>query len=122
LRRFSLHMERARELYAQGFMVECAKELREAIQLDPANAAAHLLLAQALDDMEDEANARSEAEAATRLDPSAESYILLGTLQLKSNQAELARQQAETALRLEPGNATALALQQAAAARLPQAQ
>ncbi len=106
----SFHVDRGRDLLAQGFNTEAGRNFREAIQLDPTNAAAHAGLARVLESDNDTAGARSEAEAAVRLQPSADAYLVLARLEMKSNQAGEAEHHLDLALTLEPKNSAALAL------------
>jgi Tfp pilus assembly protein PilF len=104
------HVTRGREYLAQGFKAEAEKDFREAVQLDPANAAAHLGLARALEDAND-ASARAEAQAALRLHPiSTEALLVLARLHLKANQTQAAEENVDRVLVLEPNNAAAQAL------------
>jgi tetratricopeptide (TPR) repeat protein len=112
------HLERGRDLLMHGFTTEAAQELREAAQLDPANAAVHAALADALESGNDASSARSEAEAALRLKPSAEAYLVLARLDLRDNKLDTAAQNLNRALALEGNNADALKLKQAIAAKL----
>lgn len=106
------HVQRGRDLLAQGFPANAEKELREAVSLDAGNALAHALLAEALDLNHDPAGARSESDAALQLAPSAEAYVVLATVNLRENNKQGASDLAERALKLDPGNAEALALKQ----------
>jgi tetratricopeptide (TPR) repeat protein len=105
------HVERGREFAKQGFWAQAGKEYREAIQLDPANAAGHAGLARVLEEANDPGAARSEAEAALRLQDSADALLVLARLDVKARQPEAARQNLARALALDPNNAEALALQ-----------
>ena len=113
------HVDRGHQLLAQGFLTEAEREFREAMALNPSNAAAHAGLAGALE-ASDPGMARSEAEAALRLRHSAEPFLVLARLDLRDNKAEAAGQAVDQALRLEPGNPAALALKSAVAAKLAQ--
>jgi len=106
------HAQRGRDLLARGYSADAEKELREAVNLDAGNALAHALLAEALDLNHDPAGARSESDAALRLAPSAEAYVVLATLNLRENNQQAASDLLERALKLDPGNAEALALKQ----------
>ena len=106
----NFHVDRGRELLGQGFNGEAARNFREAIQLDPANAGAHAGLAQVLEADNDTAGARSEAEAALRLSPTADAYLVLARLEMKANQAEDAEHNVDLALAMDPKNSAALAL------------
>lgn len=98
----AFHVERGEEWRARGFVGEAEREFREAILLDPANAGAHLGLAQTLEASDDAAGARAEAQAAARLQPSAVAFLVLARLDLKENDTESARRHLEAALALEP--------------------
>ncbi|MFI5089829.1 MAG: tetratricopeptide repeat protein [Terriglobales bacterium] len=111
------HAERGHELLNQGFVGEAEKHFREAVILDPTNAAAHLGLARILA-ADHPSEARAEAHSALILKPSAETWLILAQLDLRDNNAEAARQDVEHALELEPGNAAAAALKRDIAARL----
>jgi tetratricopeptide (TPR) repeat protein len=108
------HVQRGRDLLAKDFPADAEKELREAVNLDPGNALAHAVLAEALDLNHETAEARSESDAALRLTPSAEAYVVLARVNLRDNNKQAANDLLERALRLEPGNAEALALKQKA--------
>lgn len=105
------HLQHGRDLLAKGLPMEAKKELREAVQLDPRNGLAHACLADALDQTQDAAGARAEADAALRLTPSVELYLVLARLNLRDNNKQGAGEMLEKALRLDPANAEALALQ-----------
>ena len=104
------HVERGRDLLAQGFKSEAGREFREAVLLNPANAAAHAGLARVLEDSNDVSGARSEAQSALQLQPSADALLVLARLDLKANQPQSAQQRVDQALALEPNNATAIAM------------
>ena len=106
----SFHVDRGRELLAQGFHAEAQRNFREAIQLDPTNAGAHAGLARVLESDNDTSGARSEAETAVRLQPSADAYVVLARIEMKSNQTSDAEHHVDMALTLEPKNSAALAL------------
>jgi Flp pilus assembly protein TadD/TolB-like protein len=112
------HLEHARDLLSHGFSADAAPELREAVQLDPSNAAAHSALAQALENTSDFAGARAEARKALSIKPSADAYLVLGRLDLRDNKIESATESVDLALGLEPNNEAGLKLKQAIAAKL----
>ncbi len=114
----AFHVERGREMLAQGFVGEAEKEFREAISVDPTLSAAHSALASLLESAHDRAGARSEAQAAIRLQPSAEAYLVLARLDLEESNPESAGAQVQRALALEPANAAALALKRSIDTRL----
>jgi len=111
------HVSRGNALLAQGFAADSEREFREAVGLDPNNAEAHLGLAKAVEGS-DPARAGSEAEAALRLQPSAEALLVLARLDLRDNNLEGAARNVDRALQLEPGNAAAQALKRTVAAKL----
>jgi tetratricopeptide (TPR) repeat protein len=106
----AFHVDRGRELLNQGFNAEAGRNFREAIQLDPTNAGAHAGLARVLEGDGDAAGARSEAEAAVRLSPTADAYLVMARIELKAKQDDEAEHHVDLALTLEPKNAAALAL------------
>ena len=106
----AFHTERGRELQSQGFTAEAERSFREAVQLDPTNAAAHAGLARVLEINNDADGARVEAEAALRLQPSAEAYLVLARMEWKASKLGEAQHLVDMALTLEPKNSAALAL------------
>jgi len=111
------HVERGRELLNQGFVGEADKHFREAVSLDPTNAAAHLGMARVLA-ADKPSEARAEVCSALALQPSAEAFLVLARLDLRENNTEAAGEDVERALELEPANAAAVALKHDIAARL----
>jgi tetratricopeptide (TPR) repeat protein len=113
-----LHVTRGREFLAQGFKAEAERDFREAVELDPTNAAAHAGLASALEDINEEA-ARAEAQAALRLQPiSTDALLVLARLDLKTSQTQSADRIVDRVLALEPGNTVALALKRSITEKL----
>jgi tetratricopeptide (TPR) repeat protein len=106
----AFHVARGRELLDEGIVSEAEKQFREAVILDPTNAAAHAGLARVLESHEDSAAARNEARASLRLTPSAEAYLVLARLDLADNNSTSAQQNVEHALALDPANASATSL------------
>lgn len=113
------HVDRGRQFLEQGFQMEADKEFREAIRLDPTNGGAHAGLATVLENTGHAAESRAEAEAALRLQPSADAHLVLARLDLKSKQTDSAEHHVDLALTLEPNNAAALALKRAIEEKLP---
>ncbi len=113
----AFHVEHALALLQQGFNAEAQTELREAVALDAANPAAHAGLARTLETSGNPVEARAEAQAALRLQPSADAFLVLGHLDLKENKLESAAANAQQALTLEPSNQKALALKNEVAAK-----
>jgi len=112
------HASRGRELLAKGFSSEAEKEFREALELDPGSAAAHLGMAGVLEGGANLAAARSEAEAALRIQPSGEAHALLGQIALRENNQDAAAAEYDQATKLDPTNPSVLGLQRALAARV----
>jgi Tfp pilus assembly protein PilF/TolB-like protein len=106
------------DLLAQGFSIEAMKEAHEAIRLDPTNDGAHLLLARSLEQLDDAQAATGEVEFALRLRKSAEAYVEMAILQMRSGKFAEADQSADDALQLEPANVSALALRREIASKL----
>ena len=111
------HVERGRDLLNQGFVGEAEKQFREAILLDPTNAAAHVGLARVLA-ADKPSDARAEVRSALVLQPSAEAWLVLAQLDLRDNNMEAARQDVDHALELEPSNAVAVAMKRDITMRL----
>ena len=114
------HVTRARELFAQGFVIEAEREFREAVALDAINADAHAGLAPTLESNQDFAGARTEAEAALRIRASVEPLLTLARVNMGENKADAAAENVERALQLDPTNPSALALKRTIAAKLAQ--
>lgn len=104
------HVQRGRELLDQGFRPEAERNFREAVRLEPTNAAAHASLARVLELNHDDAGARAEAETAEKLQPSADALLILARLDLQQNQVDEAEHNVELALTLDPQNSAALEL------------
>jgi tetratricopeptide (TPR) repeat protein len=113
----AFHVERGRELLNQGFVGEAQKHFREALVLDPTNAAAHLGMARVLAN-DKAADARAEVQSAIILQASAEAYLLLAQFDLRDNNADAAREDVDRALQLEPANANAVAMKHDLTARM----
>jgi len=81
-------------------------------------AGAHAGLARALELTQDKAGARREAQAALRLTPSADAYLVRARLDLADNNSSAAQLNVDRALALDPANAAAVALKHDIAAGL----
>ena len=114
------HSDRGHQLLKQGFLGEAEREFREAVTLNPSNAEAHAGLATVLEFGNHFDQARSEAEEALRLRPSAEALLVLVQLNLRDNRTGAAAEEIDRALRLEPSNPAAQALKRSVAAKLAQ--
>jgi Flp pilus assembly protein TadD len=112
------HVQQGSNLLAQGFVAEAAKEFQAAIRIDSLNAPAHAGLARAKESLHDNAGARSEANLALKLQPSAEAHTILGELSLKEGDVQTAQAESVKALALDPSCAAAQTLHQQVAARL----
>jgi tetratricopeptide (TPR) repeat protein len=112
------HIQRGRELLELGLPAEAEKQFRAAIVLDPNQAGAHAGMARVLETDQDKAGARKEAQAAVRLAPTAEAYLVLARLDLAENNSAAAAQNVDRALALDPANAAAVALKHDIAAGL----
>ena len=105
------HVDRGHELLDQGFRPEAERNFEEAVRLDPTDAAAHAGLAR-IDEMNNDLDhAVKEAEAALKLQPTAEAYLVLARVEMQRNQVPEAEHHLELALTLDPKNADALELQ-----------
>ena len=102
----------------QGFVTEAEKEFQEAIRSNSLNAAAHSGLARTREKLNDFAGARSEANLALKLQPSAEAHTILGELSLKEGDMQSAQAESDKALALDSSYAAAQALHHEIAARL----
>jgi Tfp pilus assembly protein PilF/TolB-like protein len=120
----AFHVQRGQELLEAGVPGEAEKEFREAVVLEPGNAAAHSGLARVLESNQDATGARNEARTSLKLKPSVEAYLVLARLDLSENKSAAAEQNVEHALALDPANAAAAALKHdiAGLAARPQSQ
>jgi Flp pilus assembly protein TadD len=114
------HADRGHQLLRQGFWLEAEREFRESIALNASNAEAHAGLASVLESGNHLPEARSEADEAIRLHPSAEAFLVQAKLELRENRTGTAAEEIDRALRLEPSNPAAQALKRAIAAKLAQ--
>jgi tetratricopeptide (TPR) repeat protein len=115
--RAAYHVERGKELLAQNMATQAESEFRAAISSDHNNAAAHAQLAILLEKKGDLANARTEAQASVRLQPSVDGLLVLARLDLKQSQLESAAKEVDRALALQPADASAQALKRDIAAK-----
>ncbi|MBV8205307.1 MAG: tetratricopeptide repeat protein [Acidobacteria bacterium] len=111
------HLERGRELMNEGLPEEAERHLREACRLEPQDGAAHSALATVLEREGDFTAARTEANAANAAGASAEAFVVLSRLDMRSGDLNSARENVNRALALEPGNAAAGMLQREIEAR-----
>ncbi|MDR3740949.1 MAG: tetratricopeptide repeat protein [Terracidiphilus sp.] len=106
--------ERAEKLAAQadsfldrGLLLEAEREYLAAVMADSTVAAGHAGLAEVRERSGDTAAARSEAQKALDIQPSARAYVVLGRLDLGENHLDTAARDAASAVALEPGNKAA---------------
>jgi tetratricopeptide (TPR) repeat protein len=105
------HVRRGNELLLQGAPDQAENEFREAIVLDPSNALAHAGLAEILEGRNELIAARNEATTANRLALSAQAFLVLARVEMKSGKSDRASDMVERALKIEPSNPRALELQ-----------
>jgi tetratricopeptide (TPR) repeat protein len=103
--------EKAQKLSAQGkgyldrgLLLEAERLYQSAVSTDANCAEAHAGLAQVRERAGAADAARGEAKKALELKPSADSYLVLGRLDLDANRLTEAANEAAAALKLEPGN------------------
>jgi tetratricopeptide (TPR) repeat protein len=101
---------KARDYLSRGLMLEAERLYQESISADSRIAAGHLGLAQVRERTGDTAGARSEAEKALELEPSADAYLLVARLDVAAHRFSEARQNVEQALRFSPGDKNAAVL------------
>jgi Tfp pilus assembly protein PilF/TolB-like protein len=112
------HVERGKELLADGFAAEAESEFRHARAVDPSSTAPLLGLVDTALARGDNKEARSQAEAALRQHESADAYVVLARLDLSENRVEAAADNLKQAARLEPANPEVQNLKRAVAAKL----
>jgi cytochrome c-type biogenesis protein CcmH/NrfG len=105
-------------MLGENLLTVAEKDFREAVLLDPANAAAHAGLARVLELSNDAAAARAEASTSLRVAANVDAFLVLARLDLHDNKPEAASASVEKALQLEPANAAAAGLKNAVAAKL----
>lgn len=105
------YLERGIALYDEGNLVKARLELRNALQIDPKQAEAWLLLAKIAEQQEEWPAAYSAYGKTVELAPENwEARVKLGSLQLASNQIDAALTEAEKVLAANPEDPSALAL------------
>jgi tetratricopeptide (TPR) repeat protein len=110
--RAALHIERAREFLTSGATGEAEGQFREALTLEPRNPEALAGLAHSLLLENRIPQARREAVAALRLQPSVEAYLVLVRADLHDKDGAGAEQNLQKALALDPTSEDAKAAQQ----------
>jgi tetratricopeptide (TPR) repeat protein len=102
--RASLHLERARELLANGAAREAESQFRESLTQDPGNPDALAGLAHALLLENRFAEARKQAQAAIAVEPSQEAYLVIARAALHDHDRAAAGQNLQKALALGPAD------------------
>jgi tetratricopeptide (TPR) repeat protein len=102
------YLAKAEQLYEDGDIVGATLEVKNAVQIEPKNAAARLLMAKILKQEGKIRAAVFHLLIAVESDPDdVESRVQLGTYYFMARATERAREQANAALKLDPGNAGA---------------
>jgi tetratricopeptide (TPR) repeat protein/nucleotide-binding universal stress UspA family protein len=114
--------EQANEYLNRGLLLEAERLYQSSAGADGSVAEAHAGLAEVRERTGDTASARKEAEAALKLKPSAEAYLVLGRLDLAANHMDDARKEADAAARLEPASKAAQELSRQAALKAGRSQ
>jgi tetratricopeptide (TPR) repeat protein len=102
---------------AQGLVPEAEQEFNAAIAVDPTNPAPHTGLARVREHTGNLDDARAEAQASLKLQPTAGAYVVLAKIELEAKQMDAAAADVSSALRLDPKDPAALALRQTLLAR-----
>jgi tetratricopeptide (TPR) repeat protein len=119
--RIMYHIQHGTELLDRGLTADAESEFHQALQMEPASAAAHAGLARAAEAKGDVPTARLEAATSIGLHPTAAAYLVLARADMRQKLFGSASQNVDQALALEPGNADALTLKQEIVARQAQA-
>ncbi len=98
---------------AQGLIPEAEEQFQAAMAADPNNPGPHAGLAEVRERSSLAVEARTEAETALRLGPSADAHLVLARLDLTANHLPESASEVRNALRLEPNNAAAMGLRSA---------
>ncbi len=100
----SLHLERARELLANGAAGQAESQFRASLAQDPGNPDALAGLAHALLLENNFAEARKQAQAAIAVEPSSEAYLVLARAALHDRDRTAANQNLQKALAFGPAD------------------
>jgi tetratricopeptide (TPR) repeat protein len=92
----------AKDFLDRGLLLEADRLYQSAVAADGTVAEAHAGLAEVRERSGDAGAARTEAQAALQLKPSAEAYLVLGRTDLAAGHLDDARKEAESALQLDP--------------------
>ena len=118
----SLHLERARELLANGAAREAEGQFREALSQEPDNPEALAGLAHALLLEMKFAEARRQAEASLAWEATAEAFLVVARADFHDKDRDGAEQNLQKALALEPASPDAKALAQEIQSQPPESQ
>ena len=105
----------------RGLLLEAEREFQLALSTSAGDAEAHAGLAEVRRRNGADAQARSEAQASLKLQPSAAAWLTLARLDRTAHQLPAARDDVNRALQLDPANTDARALLQALTAPAPTA-
>ncbi|HUB29202.1 MAG TPA: tetratricopeptide repeat protein [Terracidiphilus sp.] len=97
----------AKDYLNRGLLLEATRLYQSALAADASVAEAHAGLAEVRERSGDAASARAEAEAAIKLQPSAQAYLVLGRLDFAANHFDEASRESTEALQLDPASAAA---------------
>ncbi|HET6216347.1 MAG TPA: tetratricopeptide repeat protein [Acidobacteriaceae bacterium] len=98
--------------FNQGLMLEAEREFQSALQAQSDDADAHAGLALVREHEGDTKEARREATESLKTQPNVTAYLVLGRLDLQTNQKPAAAADVSSALKLEPQNSAARFLKQ----------
>jgi tetratricopeptide (TPR) repeat protein len=107
----------AKDYFSRGLLLEAERLYQSAVADDGSLADAHAGLAAVRERVGDSAGARREANAALKLSPSLDAYLVLGRLDLASNHMDDASRDVGEALKLDPASRTAQELNRQIEAR-----
>lgn len=112
------HVAQGDDLFSRGLPDQAENDFREAILLDPTNAAAHLGLARILESRSEFTQARMEANSANRLRASADASLILASIDMKQGKPESAEEHLDHALKLDPANSEAVGMKRDVTAQI----
>ena len=101
----------------QGLIPEAEQEFQAAIAADPSSPAPHTGLARVREHTGNIEDARAEAQASLKLQPTAGAYVILAKIELEAKQMDASAADVSNALKLDPKDPAALALRQTLLAR-----
>jgi tetratricopeptide (TPR) repeat protein len=97
----------AREYLSRGLLLESERLYQQAIAIDESSETAHEGLAEVRERTGDTDGARKEAEAALKLRPTVDAYLVMARLDMAAKHLDEAAHDAGEALKLSPGNKAA---------------